>query len=73
MLESEVAQLRAEVERMEAETNKAKPAPSPAAPTNVDLSTWGWNARGGRPERSAADDAPLPPAVTGRNRARGNP
>jgi hypothetical protein len=70
MLESEVAQLRAKVTRMEAETNKAKPAPSPAAPTNVDLSTWAWKARGGRQDTSVADEDHLRPAVTGRNRVR---
>jgi hypothetical protein len=70
MLESEVAQLRAKVTRMEAETNKAKPAPSPAAPMNVDLSTWAENARGGRQDTSAAGDNDLQPAVTGRSRVR---
>src|SRR5262249_29383970 len=38
MLESEVDQLRAKVNRMEAGSNKPKPAAPPAAPTSVDLS-----------------------------------
>jgi hypothetical protein len=55
---------------MEAETSKAEPAPSPAVPTNVDLSTWAGIARGGRQDTSVADDGYLQPSVTGRNRIR---
>jgi len=70
VLESEVDQLRAKVKRMEAETNKPQPAAPPAAPTSVDLSTWGPNGRGRRQDTSAAGQGLLPTAVTGRNRFR---
>jgi hypothetical protein len=70
MLEGEVAQLRAKVTRIEAESNKPKAAPSPAGPLNVDLSTWTWNARGGRPDTSVADQDHLQPAFSGWNRVR---
>jgi hypothetical protein len=69
-LESDVAQLRAKVTRMDAEANKVRPAPSPATPARVDLADYPWNGRRGRPDAGGTVEDHREPAVTGRKGVR---